>query len=1075
MNRLLTFNIFKPSNNDTRHQHNANTIATYVYLLTLILISINLGLYSWTSLQTTIVTLEQPKKEEFELLPIDAQCPCSRIALSYGEYSSLQAEFHQVCSSDFVTNRWIKALDYGFRVSSVYSNDFRGVGNAQFDGLAALCSLSEANVFQNLESFALNTLISPYVLSEKIFQTKIQAIINQFQSTLPNQFQTQLQLLLDMTFNNRLDSGLGTNFRMTYYASRSNPLAFGSERYKPVSGPVCNLEKPTLGSILTRIISILSGLTLVLGFLIPKIIHYIEIPRDNLQQVQITSVNHRWIQMKLLMKNTLIELNFFENQMETNNRQIRYQRYASRLYMFFVILALLIFANYTLLRKNIHRETIFNPTESDFLKLHGLYSTSLSCPCTSISIPYSTFLYTIPSYHQICSSDFTSSQWMDYVAILDENTNYYSLDYRLHAGSYFQSLGTFCYQAKKTIDTALNIYLQTQFVGSQVLSQQLFESQMNSSIQNWQSATINQFLRTIQLLRATTQGNQLLHHALNADFYTNRTTRQTSMTSRVYSNCSCTLSSSCLIDLSIYDNQFQIRYYIPNFFIGCFVIESLLQSTLQCFYDRSCMFGIDQYLALPLEDSFNFSPLNSTLNSPNQTIDYIVNHLMVDSWSSNISFTSYYSSCSPKLCTYEEERQDTLFILITAIIGVLGGLSLGFKILILLLLKLVDNLIHGFSRRMFIEFLQKMFTCRDKHRVTEQLRFVLIATILYALYINVAFAPRIETVQIDKPSLIMYEDLIKTYPNTLQCSCSKLSIEYQKFLTITPRFHHVCASDFVSENFITYLFNQASQNHQLTPFDFQYSSTLQFRLLALFCQLSQETVNDTLLQLSNTVFINTYLLSANLLNIRIQTTIHDFETTIPQLFLSTLALIRETTGANRLMTALGTSWKIAIPYVILDFKTATIEPMIYQGCSCAVSPKCVQPSDGMLAGCYPLEALFQSTFSCLYNQQCIDIKGNYRPMNISSIKTSRFVMNTTIESIVNQLMVEEYLTNISYENYFYECAPQVCTYSYTKTINIFDGTTYLISLYGGLVILCRIMVKIIIKLLWSQTNTINSI
>ncbi|CAF1291112.1 unnamed protein product [Adineta ricciae] len=1176
---LLTFNLFKSSDIDNEHQRRANVIATHVYWLTLVLILINVGLYTWTSIQTNVVTLKQPTKKEFEILPIDAQCPCSRISLSYGEYSSLQATFNQVCSSDFVSDRWIKALDYGLRVSSVYPYDFRGVGNAQFDGLAALCRLARANVQQNLDTFARNTLISPYVLSENIFQSNIQAVIAQFQSTLPNRFKTQLQLLLDMTFNNQMDSGLATNFVMTYDADQTEPLLFSSQRYKPISGPVCNcyetmtctslafiyaiidyqmpimtvpgimtgclplqsllasslecffnqtcvdrlisffptnenftamsiinqtiyernatvqsmvnglmiekwitsisyekyyaqcapisctytkIERPTLGFILTRLIGLLSGLILVLRVLVPKVIHYIEVPENGGSlQTQQKGLKERWFELILFMKTTLITINIFNDATDNDDRQTRYKLYASRLYILLVVLSLLTFINYRLLRKSVYRETFYNPTEFDYLKLAQSYPTSLSCPCTSISIPYSKFLYTAPHYHQICSSDLISSDWLGYVSILDENTLYYSLDYRLHVNSYFRSLKTFCEQAKETIDNALEIFLQTQFVGSQVLSRELFESQMNSSIENWQSETINQFQRTIQLLRATTQGNQLMNHALNVDFHTNRTTRQTTMKSRSYSSCSCSLSSSCSVNLAVYNNLV-VRFYVPTLVLGCFIIDSLFQSSFECFYNRSCMLQIDQYLALPLGDAFHFSPLNSTWNSPNETAGSIIQNLMVDSWSSNISFTSYYGECAAKLCTYEEERRENLILLITVIISIFGGLSLGFKILLLVVLRLINHCIHGISRAASIDFL----TCRNKKQATKQLEFVLVATILYALYINAAFVPESEIVQIEKPSLNVYQDLMHHYPDTLQCSCSKISIQYETFLTIKPRFHQICSSVFVSQNFINYQYDQASQNPQLTPFDFQFSSTLQFRLLSLLCQMAQETVTDTLLQLANTEFINTQLLSSNVFNLRIQTVIQDFRTTFPQLFLSTLALIRETTGANRLMTALGTSWKVSIPYLITTQRSATLESLVYEECSCASSPKCIQPSNGMFAGCYPLEALFQSTLACFYDQECIDKLVHYRALNVSSMDKSRFQINTTIESFVNQLMVEDYSANISYENYFHQCSPLLCTYSYTRIINVFDGLTYLISVYGGLVILCRMIVNILMKVIW---------
>ncbi|CAF4304040.1 unnamed protein product, partial [Adineta steineri] len=124
---------------------------------------------------------------------------------------------------------------------------------------------------------------------------------------------------------------------------------------------------------------------------------------------------------------------------------------------------------------------------------------------------------------------------------------------------------------------------------------------------------------------------------------------------------------------------------------------------------------------------------------------------------------------------------------------------------------------------------------------------------------------------------------------------------------------------------------------------------------------------------------------------------------------------------------------------------------------------CVSSSRGMLSGCYPLESILQSTLICLSDQTCIDPTKTFKALNSSSSISSRFPLNTTIESIVNELMVEELLSNTSYDAYYKQCAPLSCTYSYIDNRNVIDGITILISLYGGLVIIYRILAIFIVK------------
>ncbi len=170
---------------------------------------------------------------------------------------------------------------------------------------------------------------------------------------------------------------------------------------------------------------------------------------------------------------------------------------------------------------------------------------------------------------------------------------------------------------------------------------------------------------------------------------------------------------------------------------------------------------------------------------------------------------------------------------------------------------------------------------------------------------------------------------------------------------------------------------------------------------------------------------------------------------------------------------LSTNWVITIPSFTNNKSKAHTVPLLYQDCSCALSSKCVQSSRNMYAGCYPLEALLQATFECLYDQQCIDPTDNFQAMNIS--QPTHFDINTTIESIVNELMIERFSIETSYLNYFTQCAPSSCQYSYIENKNIIDGLTNLISLYGGVMVICRAVAVLIIKLLQRRIRKVQPI
>ncbi|CAF4305961.1 unnamed protein product, partial [Adineta steineri] len=260
-----------------------------------------------------------------------------------------------------------------------------------------------------------------------------------------------------------------------------------------------------------------------------------------------------------------------------------------------------------------------------------------------------------------------------------------------------------------------------------------------------------------------------------------------------------------------------------------------------------------------------------------------------------------------------------------------------------------------------------------------------------------------------------------------------------------PRFHDLCSSQFVSQDWINYLYDAGNLVYRYSFTDFRASAVGQFQLLTSLCEISQETIIKSLVQLL---------------------------TITPNLLLNIFNLIRETIGANMIISVWAVNWLINSEPIINPGWTAHTIPIVYGKCNCGTSWTCTQSSQGMMTGCYPLESLLQSTLQCFYNQTCIDSTKKFTQLNISSLKTSQYQMNTTIQSILNNLMIEEYIINKSYENYFNQCAPSSCSYNYMQNYQITGGIINIISLYSGLVILTRCLSVILIKLCSYKSNRI---
>ena len=219
-NYLRNLNIFEEStdNNEpiNERQQRSNIIATRIYFIALIFIFIFLGFYLSLTTQIIIVTVDYPNEEQFNTLPPEAQCLCSHISVPYGKFTSLRPIFHQICSSDFISDRWVTALFTGANATYFSLNDFRGFASAQFEALAAFCRLSDANIQQNIDSFNQNIFINSHLLPEAALQLQIQSAIDQFQQIAPRNFKAQLELLQRVMASNRLISGLQTNYIFSY-------------------------------------------------------------------------------------------------------------------------------------------------------------------------------------------------------------------------------------------------------------------------------------------------------------------------------------------------------------------------------------------------------------------------------------------------------------------------------------------------------------------------------------------------------------------------------------------------------------------------------------------------------------------------------------------------------------------------------------------------------------------------------------------------------------------------------------------------------------------------------------------
>ncbi|CAF4225240.1 unnamed protein product [Didymodactylos carnosus] len=257
--------------------------------------------------------------------------------------------------------------------------------------------------------------------------------------------------------------------------------------------------------------------------------------------------------------------------------------------------------------------------------------------------------------------------------------------------SSFYTLLASCEISNETVYHNLQNFNSTTYLTSTAVNKILFQAQLSEVVAIFQQTTINSFKNSLYLVSELTQGNALSGLATNYIF---RLVPDSAFEfapvpfgffQPTGELCYCKTNISCITRSMIYGPGHIDLYIIPSFYMGCYITESLLSSTLECFFDQSCLDAINTHLYNISEYPFNATVLNSSSKSQftvNSTLRQIVQQLMIEEWNSEVSFDKYYNSCTPEECTYTYQKRIDLIYILTTIAGLLGGLTTIFKLLI---------------------------------------------------------------------------------------------------------------------------------------------------------------------------------------------------------------------------------------------------------------------------------------------------------------------------------------------------------------------------------------------------------
>lgn len=184
-------------------------------------------------------------------------------------------------------------------------------------------------------------------------------------------------------------------------------------------------------------------------------------------------------------------------------------------------------------------------------------------------------------------------------------------------------------------------------------------------------------------------------------------------------NCNCRRNESCRSSFAIYEvdengsnsPNVRIGYVLPGIVSSCYLIDSVLYSTLECFYSNSnCTSIILKYISKnnyrynDYPQWIDIAPLhfNSTKNRfpPHSSIESLLKEMLVEEWNPSIRYEDYYEGCSPVYCTYNDRsRRKSGISLVISLMSFIGGLCSSLNIVSPYLVQLCYSLSKLISRR----------------------------------------------------------------------------------------------------------------------------------------------------------------------------------------------------------------------------------------------------------------------------------------------------------------------------------------------------------------------------------------
>ena len=392
-------------------------------------------------------------------------------------------------------------------------------------------------------------------------------------------------------------------------------------------------------------------------------------------------------------------LNLFKSNL-TDATNLKMQHISTRIYLLLLLSCLTTLTLYSTVAERIKSETVQYPTSADYQRLIAIYPDTLDCPCTRTSIPHNEFVVElqVTTYHQACLTSTVDNSLNIGSYATFEGSFIDGTDFEKWKFLFLRGLQQLCQIANETTQNSIAMFQLSNMYAYRAIPPSVFSREINLILNRFEETISTAFEQTLDMIRASSQDNALVamysanwkftltdpRLGENASFQA-QPIIHTSLNSNT--SCSCAIQKSCSRPSTITISN-GTSYESPKGIVfSCFLLESILLSSLACFYSASCinqyrnlkyMVGtVEELMAMGLSIQLNSS---STRFAVDDTIEKMAYQLFIESWTRSISYQKFFDACQPNYCIYSYRYRFDLLEVLATFISVYGGLSSGLRL-----------------------------------------------------------------------------------------------------------------------------------------------------------------------------------------------------------------------------------------------------------------------------------------------------------------------------------------------------------------------------------------------------------